>query len=142
MAQLPSTGITTKNVSSALGFSSTNVGNLCSSNKINKWSKWKPIGTNATTLDNNTISNIHSGLSIPTMNLYDYKLFATGEDFGSFNIYNPATQKKWTYSPPTGTASQPFRLGDFRNYQGASVPMFNLTAVESSKYVGDVQLYN
>ena len=44
--ELPTTGITTTMVSQAIGLASNNVGALCSSSNINKWSKWKPVAYN------------------------------------------------------------------------------------------------
>lgn len=94
MAQLSSTNITTNIVGRAIGLGTSNVSKLCSSTKINKWSKWKPIGTASATLDNSLIASLKSGLAVPSMTLANYKLFATGEDAQGFDIADNSTQKK------------------------------------------------
>lgn len=101
---LSNTGITTSLVASTLGYGSNSIGALCTSNKINKWSKYKP--TKGTTYKG---ANGDCGLSIPS----------TNSIAGIINIVNTGTT--WSYDRPTGEAASPYRLGDFRNYNHNAV---------------------
>lgn len=92
MAVLPTTDISTTLVRNTLGEDNNNVGLLCTSGKINMFSKYKPI------------TSIRVG----------------GVDTSSdtaIRIYELTTRnevKNWAYAKPT--SSYPKRLGDFRNY--------------------------
>nr|WP_320038847.1 hypothetical protein [uncultured Bacteroides sp.] len=96
---LPLTGITTTLISATLGHGTNDVGKLCTSNKINKWSKHKPV--KGTTFKG---ANGDCGLSITSSNSIA----------GILNIISTGTT--WSYDKPTGGATYPYRLGDFRNY--------------------------
>ena len=111
MAALPNTGITTSLVAKAIGVGSNDVGTLCSSTKINKWSKWKPISiAKVTGLTESDLQSANYGLSIP----------AADSDDGTY------LSQTWGYIKPTGGANSPYRLGDFRAYEHAAVLPFNL----------------
>ena len=89
---LPTTGISTSLVANTIGAGSNDVGTLCTHPNINKWSKWKPVRSNKVTgLTVTDIENLSSGLS--RLDMYEV-----------------------VYLKPTGDASSPYRLGDFRNY--------------------------
>ena len=108
---LPTTGLTTNAVASALGEASNDVGTLCKSNKINKWSKWKPIQNNKVTgLTLTDLQNANFGFTIPNADADE----------------GVALAQAWTYNKPTGGAASPYRLGDFRGYEHNSIRPFNL----------------
>lgn len=102
--------ITTTKVGNELGVSSRNVGVLCTSNNINKYSKFKPYSYATTQSlygssgnDTSKIESIDFGmiLKYPTVR-------STEQLTGSL---------LWTqWSPPKGGESSPFRIGDFRGY--------------------------
>lgn len=97
---------------------------------INKWSKWKPIPCNAIELTQALIANNNAGF---------YNLTIAGGGLCTLKqIYERAvqvwdesyTQFEWLYRVPDGGMSEPFRLGDFRNYDPGSATMhkmFNYT---------------
>lgn len=117
---LPNTGITTTMVGQELGISTRNVGNLCRSEAINKWSKWKPVRINK--IDGITTGNIRSvraGMNIPN--------FTNIQDLMSYYRSNPSAT--WGYNKPRGgnnSPSEPYRIGDFRNYEHTAQKFYNI----------------
>lgn len=111
---LGTTNINTALVRNALGASSNSVGYLCSNahSLINKWSKWKPVSyaTNVG-ITENQLASVNYGIAIPYYT--DIELLS-------------ASTSVWTYNPPTGGDSSPYRIGDFRNYKHDSVIPFDL----------------
>ena len=104
--KLPNNNITTTLISNTIGTVSNNIGVLCTSNKINKWSKYKPISyssINNIYTDDSIIQSINYGLSISAST--NYKALSY-----------------WIYIKPTGGSTSPYRLGDFRNYNHAATP--------------------
>lgn len=94
---LPNNNITTGMVRNELGENTNNVGQLCTSNKIHKWSPNKP-----------------------------YSLIAPA---GAENKPYPPVNGLWRltngdviYKKPSGGASDPYRLGDFRGYNKSAAP--------------------
>lgn len=122
---LPTTGISTSLVATAIGEASSDVGTLCSSPKINKWSKWKPIWHPKTT------GLILSDLEAENFGIlvYEYTYFndllvamgGTGEGMAS-------------YRKPLGGVSSPYRLGDFRNYEHYAPTPMGTGAIAASLY--------
>ena len=123
---LGTTNITTTLVGQTIGVASRDVGTLCSSSLINKWSKYKPViyPVIATagianwwkTLDGNC------GFAIPEYSNINNLVTA---------IINGVT---WNYNKPTGGASSPYRLGDFRGYaHNADIP-FGAFYVPTNEY--------
>lgn len=103
---LSSSNISTNVVKSAIGAGSNDVGTLCTHPNINKWSKWKPVRSSK--VDGLTVTdmeNLSSGLSRTDM--YTVK-----------------------YLKPTGGATSPYRIGDFRNYNHAAIPPVNVEIVK------------
>lgn len=95
------TPINTSKVREALSENNNNVGDLCRSDKINKWSKWKPVRVNTRKpLLFSQLEAINFGLTPPT----------------ATTNYASIVNTKWTYNKPIGDASSPLRIGDFRNY--------------------------
>jgi hypothetical protein len=101
MAALPSTGITTSMVASAIGAATNDVGRLCTHPNVNKWSKWKPVRFNSVSpITQAQLASVNFGITPPTPS----------------NDYTTVMDTKWGYSRPTGGLSSPYRLSDFRNY--------------------------
>ena len=101
---LGTTGISTTLVANELGVGSNDVGTLCTSDKINKWSKWKPVSYAApTSLTLEQLTSANFGLNVTS----------------NTDLDNP---KEWSYVKPTGGALSPYRLGDFRGYNHSAKP--------------------
>lgn len=103
-------------VRSVLGISSTDVGTLCKSKKINKWSRYKPVHiANKIEVDRSTLwyRGTHNtcGLDIPS----------TTSRLNIVSYYN-SNLSEWTYEPPSGGASSPYRLLDFLKYKHDALP--------------------
>ena len=110
---LGTTNISTTLVGQTIGLASDVVGTLCSSTLINKWSKYKPVVYPAITTTGNWWKAVdgNCGLSIPEYSNINNLVTA---------ITNGVT---WNYNKPTGGASSPYRLGDFRGYEhNADIP--------------------
>ena len=89
------TPINTSKVRTELSESSNKVGDLCRSDKINKWSKWKPVRFPKVT----------------PMTLEDMKSVSFGLDYNG------------NYNKPLGGASSPcLELSDFRGYYHNAYP--------------------
>jgi hypothetical protein len=140
MAQLGSTNIGTVEVRQAIGLGVDDFGLLCSdlqiekvgnvwqakvphvrANRINKWSKWKPI-ISANTLTSAIIESAKCGLDIEVSSLTDLGIEL-------LNNVQP-DQYIWAYLPPTGGASAPYRIDDFRYYQNMALPIFNMNVAD------------
>ena len=106
---LGTTNISTDLVGTTLGTSSRDVGTLCTHTAINKWSKWKPIRYNTVSGITSTIlSNVNFGL-VPASTSTNYAAIA-----GVKSAYN---------KPRGGDYNEPYRLGDFRNYNHSALPI-------------------
>lgn len=105
---LPLTGITTSLVSSAIGVSSSDIGTLCSSPNVNKWSKRKPI------VDTVLVKN--SGNYWRTSSIDDRirNGFWVENNLAEPFYYNILWDYKRTYSGCR------YRLGDFRGYDASA----------------------
>lgn len=105
MPTLRDNNITTTLVANILGENSHDIGTLCKSSRINPWSRHKPV-------------------IFPHDNVDAYPDWYRGVDGNcGFTIPRIArvtdlitTTINWTYNRPTGGASAPFRIGDFRSY--------------------------
>lgn len=100
---LGSNNIKFSDVKSILGESTDTLSGLCTSNKINKWSKWKPIQSD-TPLTESIVNTSSCGM--------------TYGKFANFSacvqaIKNGTAMNIHTYNKPTSN----YRLGDFRNYE-------------------------
>ena len=113
---LPLTNITTTLVAQAIGLASNNVGVLCagklpaeniSASRINKWSKYKPV----------ILAN-----PFPDRNGAWWR---GGDNLCGFTI--PSPHGVYTYNPPTGGTTAPFRISDYRGYNhAATIPSFQV----------------
>jgi hypothetical protein len=115
MAALPNTGITTSMVAQAIGVGSNDVGTLCKSNKINKWSAGKP---KSLLVPSTAANNTYTG---PTPS-------------GLYRANNPYDI---VYGKPTGGANDPYRLGDFRGYNHIAKPPVKVVITKVNGLGGD-----
>lgn len=125
---ITTTGISIADVSAVLGAASSDVGTLCRHSNINIWSRHKPVSyphpedTSRTMSVNPWIgddpTNAPYGISIPWQapgsGTFPSQLFST-------NI---------GYKRPSGGASSPYRLGDFRGYDHNCVVPYNVELPE------------
>lgn len=129
------TGIKTEIVAQAIGLASGNVGELClgrfttepeTSNRINKWSKYKPVKFNSVAPDRSGTwwrsTDGNCGLNIPNYSTMDM-MFTALRGAGV----------TWNYLTPAGGASQPFRISDFGGYEHAAQPPL-VPMILNSKY--------
>lgn len=110
---------TSSDVASVLNVNSNNVGYLCknSHGKTNKWSKFKPVRyAKDSGLTEAEFKSVNYGL-IPTSAVVD-------------NAYN---LNEWTYNAPRGGSSEPYRLGDFRDYNHKSKPPIYILSNEPTE---------
>lgn len=108
---LGTTNISVSLVRNTLGEATNSVGSLCKSSRINIWSKYKPVKYAADSTEGNAnwyrADNRNCGIVFPVIT----------------NLARLDTEYfQWTHDAPTGTASSPFRLGDFRKYNPNAVP--------------------
>lgn len=112
--------ITASQVKEILGETSHNIGQLCSSSNINKWSFYKPVSSTKVTLeDDDDYYDCNDGFSIAT--------YSTALDLINGMVNNTA----WTYQPRTV-----YRLGDFKNYNHNATEWFQLDAATYTAYDG------
>jgi len=137
MAALPNTGITTSMVASAIGAATNDVGSLCKHSNVNKWSKWKPISiAKVTGLTESDFINANFGLypqEATQIKNYQWNGSNTEESIQDIPL--------WAYTKPTGGATSPFRIGDFRNYNHDSKPPVK-DVVDITISQQDVEEYN
>lgn len=102
---IPTNGITTTMISQTIGEGSNDVGTLCSSSKINKWARYKPVRFNSVLpLPETTLSMLQYGLS-PGQNTPSEYNFTT-------------TSPYFVYLKPRGKGgmyNEPYRMSDFLN---------------------------
>ena len=105
---LPNSNISVAMVKSELGAATNDVGRLCRHPNVNKWSKWKPVRYGSVVpITETQLASVNFGLTAPS---------------GKGN-WEDVVGLTWGYSKPTGGASSPYRLEDFRNYhKGAVAP--------------------
>lgn len=126
----PGVGIqaSTGDVESVLGTSSGDLATVCESPYINRWARYKPVIRNLidTTGQLNSDKTWKTGDSDGatwwkataqncgiTVSVFD-DLVAMVKDWHARTNY--PWQQYWTYAPPTGGASSPYRLTDFNYY--------------------------
>ena len=109
---LPNTNISTSLVGQTIDSGSRDVGTLCTHPNINKWSKWKPVRWNK--VDDITLANLEAinyGIA--------YNSYA---NTGAIKTAYEANEEVMAYAKPRGSLyNEPYRLGDFRNYEHSSI---------------------
>lgn len=119
---LGTTNISTSLVAQTIQENSSDVGTLCKSTKINKWSKWKPVrlNTNGSGITLQQLTGTNFGMQIPSSTTNDYLV----------------ALEDWEYIRPNDASG--YRLGDFRNYHHTAVnPMhiFNPSSLNALQTV-------
>lgn len=132
---ISSTNISTTVVGNELGVSTRSVSQLCTSNNINKWSRYKPISYPVSNTDATPYwwrgTNGKCGFDIPLMN--------AGTETNTLTPIIEAYKKgTWNYiDGPKGGSNSPYRLGDFRGYDQNAQP-FIRTGIKK----GEIQTVN
>lgn len=121
MATFPTKNLSKRYVCMAFGLLKSTLARLCTSTKINPYSKYKPVVSSANTMTDALFAEVNWGYAIP-------KATAAAVDFynkvlgnGSWS-YDSSTEggrllnQGWYYVPPYGGEVSKFRLGDFRGY--------------------------
>lgn len=104
-------------VKSVLAETANSVGGLCTSPKINKWSKWKPVRhSSPVSITEVQLKSTNYGLNTPV-----YTSAGAISTNGSFLYDLKNKAYNWEYMPPTGGQTSPYRIGDFRNYEHSAV---------------------
>ena len=104
------TQISTTKVANELGVSTHNVGELCTSSNINKWSLHKPVSR---AVDHGLTEDDWKDVN------YGFNII----QYTNWGNFRNASTKEWNYIRPAGTSASPYRLGDFRGYdQNAECP--------------------
>ena len=145
MATLPTSNLTTTAVANILGESGHSVSNLCTSDYINKWAKYKPVcyyntnaGDRATiasakydNADGTGIYGSHANGDYGVAPAYD-----VNRDYDQTgNQVRNACNYDWDYQSPTGRGGMfPYRLGDFRGYDEGAEPFITFSTVEGATY--------
>lgn len=87
------------------GYIDTRLSTLCTSDKINPFSKWKPVRYNTHELTLANLQSVNYGLTIVQSTTVAGLIQAMDA-----SLYG------YTYNKPTGGLTDPYRIGDFRNY--------------------------
>lgn len=116
MSILSVTNISISEVETALGESTTKLSELCKSDKINKWSFWKPTKSSVDTLTEDAIGAANASLYPTTLSLTGVNVYGGINGTSTSGSASP-TASEWTYLKVTK-----YRLGDFRTYDHDSVP--------------------
>ena len=109
---LPNTNISVAMVRKELGAATNDVGRLCIHPNVNKWSKWKP-----------TVLQVGAGNPLRPINELELRNVKYGLSVAEFNesdINSGVAHPVWIYKVPSGGLElpiEPYRLGDFRNYE-------------------------
>lgn len=119
--------VSIKDVQQTIGNASGDLGTLCKSSTINKWSKHKPISSSILFDTSDSFFKVNNyGLSIPTFS--NIGNLTTTNTLVNYLANNDTA---WTYNKPTGGSNSPYRLGDFLNYyHGALNPIGSIGATD------------
>ena len=102
-------------VKAVLAETANSVGGLCTSPKINKWAKFKPIrNSKVGDLLLTDFYNANYGIDLPIYSNVNAMITAMSSIGGK--------SPSWGYSRPTGCAISPYRIGDFRGYNDNAFP--------------------
>lgn len=123
---IQTTGITTSLVAATIGLASNDVGTLCSSNKINKWSKNKPV---IQPIGNNVVEWWRDVEGKCGFDLIEY--LNINDVIAAIDSVSGAT---WQYNKPSGGSSSPYCLGHFKGYEHTSVVPFKVNTPTSTIY--------
>lgn len=108
---LPITGISTSLVKTAIGAGSNDVGTLCTHPNVNKWSKWKPVKlAKVIPITLSDLQSVNFGIDVVSATTVSTLVSAIAS--AGYDV---------RYTKPTGGATSPYRLGDFRSYHNDAV---------------------
>ena len=130
----PYTGVSVADVQQTLNVSANDVGSLCRSSRVNKWSKYKPVGTSVIdTYDQLDASSMKWKASASWWRGNDgscgITVLRTASSLASLKTDVDTQRVIWDKVTPTGGASEPYRLTDFNEYHhNALPPTFSLGA--------------
>lgn len=99
-------------VSNLIGAGTNDIGALCTSSNINKWARYKPV-VNASLDSSNDGKGGDGNYGFAIVTATSLSTLVSSFD----NVMNG-----WTYVKPSGGASSPYRLGDFRGYNHRALP--------------------
>lgn len=116
--------VSIQDVKTVLGMSSNDVGTLCKSGKINKWSKYKPVSYPALFPSGEAqwrgdAASTLWGMQVDILD--DAPIWNGGKDVyeeSSFPHYN------YVYDKPVGGAIAPYRLQDFNGYNHNATELY------------------
>lgn len=114
---LPGNGITVSLVRNTIGENKNDVGQLCTSNKINPNSFYKPITRNKLILTDADFYAVNDGFNVQSYN-------------SPITLWNAIVNGE-TWTPLTAEA--PYRLGDFRWYDHNAGPWFEWAFMNTSQ---------
>lgn len=119
---------------SLFGESSGDLATLCKSSKINVWAKYKPTDYNAAFADDwSKGKDGNYGLNITVDNRVSSWSALVAEYSKANNGYSNI------YNRPSGGASSPYRLGDFRGYNHNAKPEIS-DYLAATNYIEDSQI--
>ena len=126
--------VSVDDVKSLLGESSNDLATLCKSSKINVWAKYKPTDYNAAFADDwSKGKDGNYGLNITVDNRVSSWNALVAEYSKPNNGYSNI------YKRPSGGATSPYRLGDFRGYNHKAKPEIS-DYLAASNYMEDSQI--
>lgn len=127
--------VSVDDVADCLGMNrSSTLADLCKSSKINVWAKYKPTDYNAAFSDNwSKGKDGNYGLNITVDNRVSSWSALVAEYSKANNGYSNI------YKRPSGGATSPYRLGDFRGYNHKAKPEIS-DYLAASNYMEDSQI--
>lgn len=136
---LGTTNISTTLVANTIELGSNDVGTLCSSSKINKWSRKKPVDLNSL-FTSNYAEWWKGNIGNCDINVVPFAQWANGIS-PTTTFYNAMLRKNdsgiaipdWTYIGPKGGMVSPYRLTDFAGYAHSPV-------LPVIRYAGDAMI--
>lgn len=110
--------VTISNVKECLSESTYNLGKLCTSSKINKWAKYKPVQfTSVASISDQSRYEVNYGIDVNSAYSLDIASLFT----------KAASNPDWAYIKPTSY----FRLGDFDKYNHNAVQPYRYSFPDS-----------
>ena len=125
--------ISTTVVAQAIGAGTNDVGALCTHVNVNKWSRWKPIRyPNVVGLTEGDILSVKSGINVLSFSSVT-ELITFYRTFSNDNY-------QFDYLRPRGggnNPSEPYRIGDFRNYEHMANAFYLIESVTATQFKDD-----
>lgn len=103
-------------VNAVLGTNYHNLDDFCTSEKINKFARYKPVKYPKIEYVTDAMRrSVGHGISLPNPVTLAGSSFGPNSD--TYNAIMAACELDWGYTPPSGGTAGPFRLGDFGNWE-------------------------